>query len=668
LAERVAAFRLPGADEAPFDLRISPAPGAVARPLVRSMARAPIADLFDRAGGALLILGAEGSGKTTILLRLARVLLERGLDKVPVVVDLASWGEAGGDLQEWLVHELYSHYLVPKPQFRLWLRERRLVLLLDGLDEVKESRRRDCVVALNRFLADVGAAGVAVCTRPKEYLAQPERLELAAAVQLEPLSAEQIASYLRADGADREALAEALAQDPVLGDLATSPLLLGVMTAAYEDGRPAVGSSTAADARTHVLERYVDRMFARRAGEREPYEKRQALAWLQHLASSMLQHGQPELIVEQIQPSWLATGTERAAYVLLTRVIVGVVIGACEGLYLFAFASDGLGLWTRGGSKSNLLWAGVAAGALFGAGVAVVDGLRLKAGRLRGDAPEAWWRTALILAAYWLLFVAVLASVGINARWRAPFGLVWALLFALRGRWQGPSSDVRPVLELAWSWRRAARGTAWGALAGVGITVCGGMAIPSFEHELSRNSDWAVASATVLMYAAAGFAIGGATPAIGETKRMHGSGRAGFPWASRGLFTLAAMFVFTLVLYLVEGVVWFALDPAGLSELAGTEVTLGSVLARALAWGVATGVVAGTYTGVLGALWFAGADAIQHTVLRWLLWRRGRIPWRLSRFLGWCTRLVLLKRAGHGYRFMHGAFAEHFARGTDAPR
>jgi hypothetical protein len=75
-------------------------------------------------------------------------------------------------------------------------------------------------------------------------------------------------------------------------------------------------------------------------------------------------------------------------------------------------------------------------------------------------------------------------------------------------------------------------------------------------------------------------------------------------------------------------------------------------------------VLVGLYFGLLGALWYGGADALQHLVLRVLL-SRADVPWRLSHFLDHCTQLIFLQRVGGGYRFVHGMLMTHFAAGAD---
>src|SRR5919199_3041382 len=114
-----------------------------------------VISIFDQLGEGrtLLILGEPGAGKTTSLLELTPDLLnraEQGRDyRIPVVFNLSSWAGKKQTIADWLVEELNSKYQVPKPIGHDWVNKQELLLLLDGLDEVKAEYRDSCVAALN---------------------------------------------------------------------------------------------------------------------------------------------------------------------------------------------------------------------------------------------------------------------------------------------------------------------------------------------------------------------------------------------------------------------------------------------------------------------------------------------------------------------------------------
>jgi hypothetical protein len=618
------------------------------------LAGIPIEGLYDRAGRALLVLGAEGSGKTTALLQLARALLVRAerdpAQPVPVVLNLASWTGAPGALLPWLVSELQSKYYVPPETARAWITGQRLALLLDGLDEVEAAHRPACVAAINHHLREVGSPGLAVCSRLDEYRAQPERLALGAAVRVEPLTVEQVESYLEAGGAHLHALRGALAGDDVLRDLATSPLLLSVMALAYRDAAAGGGlhapAASAEARRERLFDAYVQRMFARRAAAAARFGQGDTLRWLGALARHMLREGQRVLLVEGLQPSWLPSGARRAAYALVSRALIGLALGAMEGAYLCVLKPHVPNPRLAAAGFGRVMAVGVLLGLLFGLVVGIVDWWRLRAARGDDLEPrESWWVTAAVVATYWSAFAALLIVLPIGA-WRAPFGLIWALLFALRGRGQGPRRDVQPVLGLGWSSRLAWRGLGWGLLVGLAVGLI--FAATSTERG---------GLVYLLLYGALGAAFRGVTRTVGASP-VPGSGiRMTLRAARRGGAITGIVSGTILVgpaIFLVL-VVW---------AIAGTQTAshqLGSIppavaIGRFAGFGAAVGI----YFGLLGALWYGGADAIQHVVLRVLL-RRAGVPWRLLRFLEHCARLIFLQRVGGGYRFVHGALMAHFA-------
>ena len=351
--------------------------------------------------------------------------------------------------------------------------------------------------------------------------------------------------------------------------------------------------------------------------------------------------GQRVLLVDALQPNLLGTATERAVYSLLSRGVLGLVLGTTEGLYLFAQTSSG-----------PVIWRSIIVGLLFTLAVASVDFLRLRPNQSneRSTMTEPLWWTGAIAALYWILFSALHVIIGVGPG-RGCFGLIWALLFALRGRRQSLHTDVQPVSGLTWSWRRAMQGILLGLLVGFAVAA------------VARAAAVTGVELVPAFYAILGAAFAGITRTVGEHP-IPGSGiQVTIRSAIRGgvlMAVVSGLFFWALVTVWVP-IVW----KLGLEEFGmiggGPPVSLAFLFIGGLVIGLVAAVPIGLYFGILGALWYGGADAFQHVVLRWLLWRRNRIPWRLSRFLNHCTRLIFLQRVGSGYRFVHGMLMEYFA-------
>ncbi|WP_413165966.1 protein kinase domain-containing protein [Capilliphycus salinus ALCB114379] len=270
-------------------------------------------------GRSLLILGEPGSGKTTTLLQLTRDLLAQAeIDyshPIPVVFNLSSWMNEKQLIQDWLVCELNTKYQVSKKIAESWLEKGELLLLLDGLDEVSEKRRSACVTAINQFYQEHGTTELVVCSRIQDYQALQTRLNLQAAICLQPLSLEQIHQYFQEGGAELSVIQTALAEDTTLQELAKSPLMLSIMTLAYQgisaDSLPHF--KTIEQRRKHLFETYIQRMLTRYNTPLN-YSKEQFIDWLSWLAKRLKEHSQTVFLIERIQPSWLEGFRQKAIY------------------------------------------------------------------------------------------------------------------------------------------------------------------------------------------------------------------------------------------------------------------------------------------------------------------------------------------------------------------
>ncbi len=151
-------------DLRPWDMVAAPTQGEPQR----VPAAEPMRAVFDELGGAMLILGDPGAGKTTMLLELLRDLLaEARTDPaapIPVVVNLSSWAIRRHPLAEWLAQEIAERFQIAQRHPATWVQQERLILLLDGLDEVAEEHREACVAAINKFHHDY-TVRLVVCSR-----------------------------------------------------------------------------------------------------------------------------------------------------------------------------------------------------------------------------------------------------------------------------------------------------------------------------------------------------------------------------------------------------------------------------------------------------------------------------------------------------------------------
>ncbi len=293
-----------------------------------------VTDIFEGigAGRTLLILGEPGAGKTVTLLKLAESLIDRATNDLsqplPVVVNLSSWARQRKSIEDWLAQELYETYQVPKSLGKAWIDEEQLILLLDGLDEVKDQHRNACVAALNQFIQEHGRTEMVVCSRIRDYEALSERLRLRSAIYVQPLTPKQIDQYLEQAGEQLVSLKTLLSHNSEIKMLASSPLILSIMSLAYQgctlDTFPKL--STADTFRLRLFDAYIERMLTRR-GTTQQYSQKPTKHWLIWMARRMAQNSQTLFFIEQMQPRWLQTKKQKNRYRLESALVGGLFFG-----------------------------------------------------------------------------------------------------------------------------------------------------------------------------------------------------------------------------------------------------------------------------------------------------------------------------------------------------
>ena len=69
----------------------------------------------------------------------------------------------------------------------------------------------------------------------------------------------------------------------------------------------------------------------------------------------------------------------------------------------------------------------------------------------------------------------------------------------------------------------------------------------------------------------------------------------------------------------------------------------------------------GLIVGLIVGLNRGGSAAIKHYALRLTLWLNGKTPLNFVKFLDHCAKLILLKKVGGGYIFIHRMLLDYFA-------
>lgn len=290
-------------------------------------------------GRTLLILGEPGSGKTISLLKLAQRLIERterGLNNqpIPVVFNLSSWAKRRQAIMEWLIKELREKYQVPESLGKRWIEQEQLILLLDGLDEVKEEHRNACVRALNQFIDTHGTTEIVICSRIKDYEALTERLQLSSAICIQPTSPKQVYEFLENASDSLAGLKTLLQQDAELEKFAETPLILNIMSLTYQGWsveQLLQQFRSTQNRYQHLFNAYIKRMLQRRGASSE-YPNEKVIHWLSWLAKRMVQESQTVFLIEKMQPSWLHSQSERRTYRIMTFLLGALIIGLTNGL------------------------------------------------------------------------------------------------------------------------------------------------------------------------------------------------------------------------------------------------------------------------------------------------------------------------------------------------
>jgi hypothetical protein len=358
-------------------------PGAARTPAALAGADAEIAEVFTQRapGRRLLVLGEPGAGKSMLLLTLLLGLLDQRPPggPVPVIFPLASFNPAQQDLKAWMAERLNADYPGLRAPARtphsglsladLLLRERLVLPLLDGFDELPEDLRPRALHALNEAMPPGNSFVLA--GRSDEYRAAlhpttgvPVRLTATAGIQLLPLTASVAADYLERDAggtgtvsADRwsPVVEQLRVPGSALAQVLVTPLMLFLARTIYNP-RPGETSAalpdpaelcdrqrlpTPARLRAHLLDAYLPAAYRPHPQYPCPWDPDRAQRAFASLAAHLMDN-----LAGTTDIAWwqLHRAIPRLRHFVITSVVVATSAVLSPALYLGLNAA---GIWSE---------------------------------------------------------------------------------------------------------------------------------------------------------------------------------------------------------------------------------------------------------------------------------------------------------------------------------
>ena len=603
-SEPVQRAQMLGGDNVPIDVTFFQrgAPSRVAEHAAAAGRLKEITDYYRRLRPRrLVITGVPGSGKTVLALELMLGLLEqrRPEDPVPVRLALAGW-DTSRTLEEWLTAELAEVYRLDSVTARTLIAQRRVLPVLDGLDEMDSadvpagsSRAAVALAALNAYQAGRIKAPLVLTCRTEQYeaLTVGTRVLDAARVELEPVTASQVQAFVTARVADPRrwsAVLDAVACNPdgIVTQALASPWLLTLAITVYEaSGDPAeILSLTAAKSlKDHLLDRFVPAAaeLHTRAGN-VAYRAVDVERWLAVLARYLDDNAHTSRTVG----GQLLSGTD----LVLHR------------------------LWPLAGRRTRVVDTVMTAAAAL-----------LAASILWGTIPIVSSSVRAVGTLIVVLLAGVLVLLQGTVSWPVPKGIDVTRL-------DGTAQRVAVVLPIG---------------AGVSASVAAAFAIAFLQPPRAGPLGSSIAGylafflpVGLVLGLAVGLRVNLDTPVPGNAAK-----------GPRDLLRLDRQ----------TG------QAAGLGAgfAAGVAVAVqqgfsssGGGLASAVLTGAIFAVIAGAGYAIAGGLLWAAA---WRRYVAFLTCTRGRLPWRLGRFLDWAYGAGLLRISGTAYQFRHRELQDHLA-------
>ncbi|MGW1891535.1 AAA family ATPase [Streptomyces sp. NPDC002004] len=658
----------------------------------------------------LVVTGEPGSGKSVHLLLLTLGLLRRreegdGSEPVPVLVSVARW-DSRKRFANWAEERLRAGYgFLDNARFggtaiHGLLQTRRVVLVLDGLDELEESLREEVVEQLTSSPVQSWPLVIACTSDAMDALRSRPQLDFSAMriTTLKRLSVSKVVTFLRggrtlqSTDAWWRPVRHALSSGTpgALADALSIPLYASLARSVYGPNRRAPDSlvdvARTGDVRTHLLRRFLEDAFTSPAPTRaegrgvfplRDWDGRRARSWLRSLARYLDGHHSKHLswwcwhdMLGRRAAACVAGVLAALVYLLSSGFPEGLARGTPVGMALGLIVgvlrdrADGARLGALVGTACTVA-IGAAALTRYGLAQAVHDGVELGVPLGVGVFLIGWmqrsvWRIAVgsagagLAAGCWAGAWDGLVqgpSAGVHRLLTTSLGMAISVAFTnvlvrATGSWSTPSQPTGVNAALRGRWRDLLAHLAVGATAGVAIGVGGGTVIV-LRATLAHHGQEGVhrAAAVALTYGVTAVLAFGVTGAfmrwLGQPQSRE---RAASPHT-----TLAAARTMSLA-YVVSATGLGAVVMSTAHALT-SRAPLGLRADMAGMADYRQGAALGLCIGMVLAASFTPWPTF--AVVRLVSWATRRLPLRLMSFLEDAHRAEVLRGEGAHYMFRH---------------
>ncbi|WP_367390114.1 NACHT domain-containing protein [Lewinella sp. LCG006] len=550
------ASRFPIELEVTYTREGSPTKGHIYNKSLRiSDLKKELIEIFDQQRGRLLIIGEPGAGKTTLLLQLAIKLLERDEAQIPFIINIATWRSRFSSVEKWLL-ELLPQMGFSKALARQMITEQRLLLLLDGLDEVAEEERSVFLNAVANY-GKSNQARFVICSRIREYTDTVDA-PVNGQVMVNPLTLTQIEQGLK-DTASPEAngLLDAIAKDALLAKVLIVPFYLNTIQLLFASKKVLEEFKFTSNKIVKIEQEIIAAFVDDATNKLGDYSREQVRKWLAFLASRMNRYNLVDVELSSFQYHWCNLNEKQILSQSFVFFLIASLSYSLTLSLLFGLCSGLISCLLTG--LASLLFSGLLYGLYFGFVVWLALGLAV----------------GLVVGLFGMIVK------GIKKR---------NIIIAIQ-----TDIDIETKDKLVWS--------------------------PSLLKISFKNSFRLILVAGLI----AGLVFG---IAVGFTINPIAGLVAG----------LVTSLVSSLVHILVRGL-GYILD-SNRSYLK----------------------IHHPYQRFYASMWSLHFSIIQHFHLRYILYKKGLLPWRLVDFLNEATKNNILESDGGSWRFRHRILQDYFAK------